>query len=516
MPFSSSSTSTLIAPEIVTLTNFIMPTPTTVDLVVEPYFNLPRPSEVRRDGPFLGWVKKHGNNLYGVHLSLEDLNTHIAIFGMTGSGKSTTASVILSRLVELGIKVLVIDWHNEYRNIVSHKNGLVFTPGKDVAPLTVNPLDPSLSGDLSEHMSLVTDIFTDIFNFTPPQGYMFREALRSTYRRCGYFSEKPSLPPIVSDIVQEIERAPIRSAYDNETKLALLRRLKPLTEGQAGKALNGQTTIPIEDILSDIVSVELGHFKEQEIRKIFTSIFLKLLYDYRTKEKFSKLQHVTIIEEARNIIPARRPEDPPSIGEKMISELRKFGEGLVIISQFPTQVSYEILKNAATRICHQIKTEDDRKILQGAMKLTERQASYLHYLKLGEAIVNMPLIPYAFPIYVETESSILSQLSDDQLKNTMQKRFYEYHIEIAEKPSQPPMAKLIMQTKLYQLFKEYGSLTDDEIKTVVSTSEFYPIAVPILNELSEKGIIKKELDEKTGQTRYTLIQTHLDEAQNTS
>jgi len=150
------------------------------------------------------------------------------------------------------------------------------------------------------------------------------------------------------------------------------------------------------------------------------------------------------------------------------------------------------------------------------MKLTERQASYLHYLKLGEAIVNMPLIPYAFPIYVETESSILSQLSDDQLKNTMQKRFYEYHIEIAEKPSQPPMAKLIMQTKLYQLFKEYGSLTDDEIKTVVSTSEFYPIAVPILNELSEKGIIKKELDEKTGQTRYTLIQTHLDEAQNTS
>jgi len=329
MPFSSSSTSTLIAPEIVTLTNFIMPTPTTVDLVVEPYFNLPRPSEVRRDGPFLGWVKKHGNNLYGVHLSLEDLNTHIAIFGMTGSGKSTTASVILSRLVELGIKVLVIDWHNEYRNIVSHKNGLVFTPGKDVAPLTVNPLDPSLSGDLSEHMSLVTDIFTDIFNFTPPQGYMFREALRSTYRRCGYFSEKPSLPPIVSDIVQEIERAPIRSAYDNETKLALLRRLKPLTEGQAGKALNGQTTIPIEDILSDIVSVELGHFKEQEIRKIFTSIFLKLLYDYRTKEKFSKLQHVTIIEEARNIIPARRPEDPPSIGEKMISELRKFGEGFV-------------------------------------------------------------------------------------------------------------------------------------------------------------------------------------------
>lgn len=485
-----------------------MPTPTTANIVVEPYFNLPRPEEVQRNGPFLGWVKKQGRNLYKAYLSLDDLTTHIAIFGMTGSGKSTTASAILSRLIDLGVNVLVIDWHSEYRNTIIHKQGLVFTPGKDIAPLTVNPLDPSLSEDLSEHMSLVTDIFADVFSFTPPQSFMFREALRSAYRSFGYLGGKPSTPPTVGNIIREIEHAPIRSAYDNETKLALLRRLKPLTEGQAGKALNGQTTIPIENLLRNVVSVELGHFKEQEIRKIFTSIFLKLLYDYRTRETVSKLQHVTIIEEARNIIPARRPEDPSSIGERMISELRKFGEGLVIIAQFPTQISYEILKNAATRICHQIKTEDDRRILQGAMKLTDRQASYLHYLETGGAIINMPLIPHALPVYVETEPHTLSQLPDSQLVAVMHERFYEQptQLVIEEKSLQPPISKLIMQTKLYQLFKDYGHLTYNQIKTMMPQPAFYSIVLPILNDLVEKGIIKKEADEKMGQTTYSLPQ----------
>lgn len=490
-----------------------MPTPTTANMVVEPYFNLPMPEEVHRNGPFLGWVNKQGRNLYEAYLSLDDLTTHIAIFGMTGSGKSTTASTIISRLIDLGVNVLVIDWHSEYRNMIIHRHGLVFTPGKDIAPLTVNPLDPSLSEDLSEHMSLVTDIFADVFSFTPPQSYMFREALRSAYSSFGYLCGTPTSPPTIGDIIKEIEHAPIRSVYDNETKLALLRRLKPLTEGQAGKALNDQTTIPIESLLNNIVSVELGHFKEQEIRKIFTSIFLKLVYDYRTREKASRLQHVTIIEEARNIIPARRPEDPSSIGERMIAELRKFGEGLVIIAQFPTQISYEILKNAATRICHQIKTEDDRRILQGAMKLTDTQAGYLHYLETGEAIVNMPLIPHSFPIYVETEPQALMQLSDSQLVNAMHERFYERtnQLVIEERSFQPAISKLTMQIKLYQLLKDYGRLTYTQIKELMPVPDFYSVALPILNDWAERGVIKKDAGEKIERTMYSLPQKSSEE-----
>lgn len=496
----------LIVPEVVVLTSFVLPTPTIVDTVIEPYFSLPKLGDVERFGPILGWVRKHGRNLYRVQLSLDDLITHVAIFGMTGSGKSTTASVILSRLIDMEVKVLVIDWHSEYRSLIISKGGVVFTPGRSIAPLTMNPLDPSLSEDLSEHISLVTDIFADIFIFTPSQSYMFREALRNAYRRCGCLTGKNASPPIISTMVQEIEHAPIRSAYDNETKLALLRRLKPLTEGQAGEALNGQSTIPFEEILSNVVSVELGHFKEQEIRKIFTSIFLKLLYDSRTRERFSKLQHVTVIEEARNIIPARRLEEPPSIGERMISELRKFGEGLVIISQFPTQVSNEILKNAATRIVHRIKNEDDRRLLQGAMNLTDKQATYLHYLKPGEAIINLPLIPNAFTIYVEPEPYIAQKMPDNQLAAIMHERFYERpdRLEIEEEPRQPAISKLIVQTKLYRLFEINETLTQEQIAAMMKTDDFCCELLPALNGMIESGVIKKTTDEKTGKAVYRL------------
>ncbi|MEM2851351.1 MAG: ATP-binding protein [Candidatus Bathyarchaeia archaeon] len=490
------------------LTNFVTPTPTTADTVEEPNFYLARPEQVQRNGPFLGWVRKHGRNLYRVNLGLDDLTTHVAIFGMTGSGKSTTAGAIVSRLVDLGVSVLIIDWHNEYRGLVIAKGGLVFTPGRAVAPFAINPLNPAFSKDLSEHICLVTDIFADVFKFTPPQAYMFREALHSAYKKSKQskgFSELPTL----SSILQEIGSMPIRSAYDNETKLALLRRIKPLTEGQAGMALNVSSPIDLEFLLRNFISIELGHFKEEEVRKIFTSILLKLIYDYWTERAPSKLQHVTVIEESRSIVPARRLEDPPSIGERMISELRKFGEGLIIISQFPTQISREILKNAATRICHEVKTEDDQAILKGAMKLTDDQASYLHYLKPGEALINLPLIPYAFPIYVEPERAF-SQLSDDQLKSEMQRRFYgkPQEIELLKPQPRSSLSRLAMSVKLYQLLRKHEKLNLNQLQEALglSTQAFLQEVLPCLDELVVTGKVKKFLGED-GKSYYRATET---------
>lgn len=479
------------------LTSFVTPTPTTADTVEEPNFYLARPEQVQRNGPFLGWVRKHGRNLYRVNLGLDDLTTHVAIFGMTGSGKSTTAAAIVSRLADLGVSVLMIDWHSEYRGLVIAKGGLVFTPGRSVAPFAINPLNPAFSKDLSEHICLVTDIFADVFKFTPPQAYMFREALHSAYKkskRLRGFSELPT----ISSILQEIGSMPIRSAYDNETKLALLRRIKPLTEGQAGMALNTSSAIDLEFLLQNFVSIELGHFKEEDVRKIFTSILLKLIYDYRTERAPSKLQHVTVIEESRNIVPARRLEDPPSIGERMISELRKFGEGVIIISQFPTQISREILKNAATRICHEVKTEDDQAILKGAMKLTENQASYLHYLKPGEAIINLPLIPHAFYVYVEPDRTF-SQISDDQLKSEMQRRFYGRvgEIEIQKPKPTPLLSRLATTIKLCQLLRKYEKLNLNQIQEAMglSAQAFFREVLPCLDELIITGKVVKFLGE---------------------
>jgi len=46
--------------------------------------------------------------------------------------------------------------------------------------------------------------------------------------------------------------------------VALLRRLVPLTQGQAGKALNGPETLSMEDLMGRVVSLELGHLRDTQ------------------------------------------------------------------------------------------------------------------------------------------------------------------------------------------------------------------------------------------------------------
>ncbi len=159
---------------------------------------------------------------------------------------------------------------------------------------------------------MVTDIFSDTYHFTHPQAYMFRNALQ----RC--LSETPEREvPTLASLVSTIESYPLRSAYDNETKVALLRRLLPLTQGHVGRAFNSPSSHTVDELLDKVLCVELGHIRETLSRSIFADILMKLVYEMRLSRKV-RMEHLMMIEEARNVAPVRRDEDPPSVGERMI------------------------------------------------------------------------------------------------------------------------------------------------------------------------------------------------------
>ena len=76
----------------------------------------------------------------------------------------------------MGLPVMVLDWHNEHADLVKSVGGQVLSPGKD--EFTINPMDMASATDPMEHVEMVTDIFSDIYHFTHPQAYMFRNALQ--------------------------------------------------------------------------------------------------------------------------------------------------------------------------------------------------------------------------------------------------------------------------------------------------------------------------------------------------
>ena len=369
-----------------------------------PQFYVPNASESGKAGILLGSVKSTGGEFHDFRLQLDDLKRHVAVLGMTGSGKSTTAAVIVRQVAEMGLPALVLDWHNEYADVIRRVGGEVISPG--MGEFAINPVSAPSAGDPAEHIAMVTDIFTDIYHFTHPQAYMFRNAMQ----KCVGESSEEEVP-CISSLVRTIEAYPLRSAYDNETKVALLRRLVPLTQGQAGRALNAPSSATVDELLGKALCVELGHMRDSQTKSIFSDILLKMIYEHRIQRK-SGLEHLSLVEEARNLAPARRPEDPPSVGERMISELRKFGEAMLFVAQFPTQVAPEIIKNSGVRVIHRVAWPEDVAILGDSLSLTKEQREHITRLGVGEAVVSLSRIQKPMLVQVRAEPVLSSESRD--------------------------------------------------------------------------------------------------------
>ncbi len=363
---------------------------------VSPDFYVPNAAESGINGILLGKVRTRAGASHDFRLQLDDLKRHTTVMGVTGMGKSTTASVLVRQVAGMGLPVMILDWHNEHGDLVRSVGGTVLAPGRD--KFTINPLDMTSASDPIEHIAMISDIFSDIYHFTHPQAYMFR----NTVQRC-LGDAKENETPSLSSLVKVIEGWALRSAYDNETKVALLRRLVPLTEGQVGRALNGPSSHTVDELLDKVLCVELGHIRDIQTRTIFVDMLMKMVYEYRVSRR-GNLEHLLVVEEARNIAPVRREEDPPSVGERMISELRKFGEAMVFVTQFPTQVASEVVKNSGVRIIHRISWAEDLKLVGEALNLNKEQLAHLANLGVGEAVVSLTRLQQPLLVQVEAGS----------------------------------------------------------------------------------------------------------------
>ncbi|RLF08458.1 MAG: hypothetical protein DRJ64_01000 [Thermoprotei archaeon] len=289
---------------------------------------------------------------------------HIMVYGKTGMGKSNTAKVLVSELSKR-IPVLILDWAGEH-NLPNFK---VVEPGIN---FSINPLEPYCR---EEHIDFLVDLFGDSFNFTEPQRYLFRTALKNTFTKIRN--------PVLSDVLEELLSIPPRSYYDHEIKMAIIRRLKPLTEGLIGKALNTRASSDIGEIFSKNIIINLGRFRNVRIKKLFLLIILKMLYDYSVMKRgiVDKLLHCTLIEEAWATIPYRRLDEYPSIGERIFAELRKYGECIIGVSQSLSETAWSIAKNSEIIIIHRMFPKDIE-VLGIKEKLPD-----VNELKVGEAYI---------------------------------------------------------------------------------------------------------------------------------
>ena len=118
--------------------------------------------------------------------------------------------------------------------------------------------------------------------------------------------------------------------------------------------------------------------------------------EYRLKAQENKLLHLTVVEEAHNVL-TRPSFDNTGVGNpqqvvadlfgNMLSEIRSYGEGLMLVDQVPTRLIDDAIRNTNYKIAHRLSAKEDVEVMAAALGLRVDQQSIIPLLQQGQAVI---------------------------------------------------------------------------------------------------------------------------------
>lgn len=370
-------------------------------------------STSREDTIRIGNVRHMGvEQLDPVYIQTSHLSGHTAIFGATGSGKSTAVCNILEALHDRGIPFTVIepakgDYGNIWRNLPGVQ--LFSTSPFKCRMLRLNPFAFQEETHILNHIERLIDVFRVCWPLYAAQAAVLRDCVYRAYVACGwdlvnslYLGDGIARFPTFSNVLNVLPTVIKESKFVGEAKGtyegALKTRLTMLTEGLFGQLLNNERDIPAEELFDHNAIIDLSELGSPEVLSLMIGVLLIRLHEHRMITGASELRHVTVLEEAHNILPRSTPNLNSEEGgnvvaksvevlTKCIAELRFTGEGFVIVDQSPNAVDISAIKNTAIKIMMRLNAQEDQQAAGAAMSLTESQENEISRFPRGVAAV---------------------------------------------------------------------------------------------------------------------------------
>lgn len=399
-------------------------------------------------------------------LSLEGLNSHLFVSGITGGGKSNTIKGILEKLqdknnLENKIPFLVIEpAKSEYKHLLKKIPNLqIFRPGAKDDIFRFNPFvfehsRKNTSVTLTKHVDMLKTTFSSAFPMYGPMPYILEEAIHNVYKNKGWnfetedhpyytdsseadYDRKSLLFPNMEDLKEEVERVVDNAGYyqdlQNNIKAALKTRINNLTLGVKGKIFNSRHTFDSKILFETPTIIELSNIVDDEEKAFLMGLILNKLYAYKEEKGSSnKLNHITIIEEAHRLLPNisldKSGEEASSKAKaietfiNILAEIRAYGEGIIIADQIASKLHRDVIKNTNIKIIHRTMDYEDREIVGKAINLTDEQILDIAELKAGEAIVHNRAVHQAFMVKVD-------EFTEEKISNDEISKFYTKFIE---------------------------------------------------------------------------------------
>ena len=269
-----------------------------------------------------------------------ELNAHIMITGESGSGKSNVCKQLLKRLAEAGSGFLVLDPHSEYVDDAGNLGAKVYDAG--ISGVNVFDLDGL---NERERIAETTGMFRRVFRLGEVQAYTLYKCIAYTYNVCMRKGAAPTLRDLMFTM-----RVFIRHAGKAEANI-----LESLEKRMIVLAGDGFTrSVGMEAVMNgrSIFSLESLHTSESQA--VYMESMLKKVYTMMLggKRKGNGRFYVVIDE-------AEKLQSSPVVA-RLVAEGRKYGIGVVAVSQRAKALDKEIRSNAATMIAFAQKEPEEQ------------------------------------------------------------------------------------------------------------------------------------------------------------
>jgi len=350
------------------------------------------------------------------HLDPNQLVKHLLVAGITGSGKTNT---IFNLLRSVGVPFLIIEpAKKEYRALSRfHPELRVYTLGNEsVSPLRINPFYFPASVNIQQHIDNLKVIFNASFTMYASMPNILEQCITNVYMKKGWSlttsrniyqrdqQHEQYYFPTVEDLYHEIDSYTKELGYAQEQmqniRAALLTRIKSLMTGGKGWMLNTVETMDIRELLRLPTVLELEAIADDDEKSLVIGLISMFIYEYLKSEEteFSgSLKHLLVLEEAHRIfanVNQHGSQEDVNIKGKaveslshILSEIRAYGEGMIIVDQVPTKLAPDVLKNTNTKIIHRIVSRDDCEYVGNSLGLIDEKLPFISKLKNGAALL---------------------------------------------------------------------------------------------------------------------------------
>lgn len=372
---------------------------------------------------------------------------HLAILAMTGAGKSWTARRIVEQLAAKNWPIVIFDPHGDY-------SGLADVPGLgqrvrryyaqfpvfEQPPETVLTVIESLGWKpANSHQTMFDDLFYGAAVFISAESERGKRAQwLSQYLGdpdIARFGIKPNLF-FLANFVQAVVQAGKHEDSDaldqliewsgGRQQLRLKKQMAGWLEGfpnnlrKAARRLRQMETIsqrvagtsePLPNDRTELVPyggisiVALAGY-QGDFQATIYSLIAEAIFSARVTSDL-KYPVLLLLEEAHNFAPARAEQaaELRSINttKQIAQEGRKFGVGLILISQRPSRLDETTLSQCNSYIIMRLTNPADQNYVRRVIEtLGEDEAKMLPDLDVGEAILSGQLIN--FPVLVKIKS----------------------------------------------------------------------------------------------------------------